>query len=845
MGGVSTSGTFDLEHFENSVNSTAAKLRGLWLSYIALVTYLIITVGAVTHRDLFEENPVTLPVLNVKLSLIGFFTIAPLFFLINHFYLLLNLVGLSRRIREYNEAVVNAVRFGKLRKSDVDIRRRILDSFVIVQAFGGTHEDRSSSPGSTGWFLKAIIWITVVIAPVVTLQQMQIYFLPYQHEGVTWVHRLATMTDLALLWLFWPAIHHGYESLKMFSPWGSFWAVVGGLVSFAVAMFSLFVITFPGEHADKVASDKWWRALLQLSEDELWRTPKDPVLWTLKGWLFEGRVNEITGKRASLFSRTLVIPRGDFIDDNKLEAQSNREKDKKPYDRARLISFRGRNLRGAVLLRADLRMADFTGTRLQGATLNLARLQGATLDGARLQGATLNGASLQGATLNGARLQGATLNRARLQGATLNLARLQGATLDEARLQGAMLIGASLQGATLDDARLQGATLIGARLQGAMLIGASLQGAALDDANLQGATLIGARLQGATLNLARLQGATLDDARLQGAVLDDARLQDAALIGARLQGAVLNRTSLQGATLNGASLQGATLDGARLQGATLDDARLQGATLIGARLQGATLIGARLQGATLVGARLQGATLDGARLQGATLNRARLQGATLVGARLQGATLDRARLQGATLDQADLTKATLNSTYLWRAHGVKDGVQEWSQVFVQDPRLGPVTDLKRLETEALDGPPGEVENEQTREKIRKRLARLEPNARKPTRDLQDVFFWLKMKIKSPDKAAYQRHLASFLKQLACDPEDRPFVAEGPFVAQGIVLNDRIKSTGPRAPAFAEQLLTASEKTCPGAVGISENAKAALRSIIKNRWRYLYDRPGRI
>ena len=55
----------DLEHFEKSVNNAAGRVRGLWLGYIALVAYLIITVGSVTHRDLFLENPVTLPVLNV------------------------------------------------------------------------------------------------------------------------------------------------------------------------------------------------------------------------------------------------------------------------------------------------------------------------------------------------------------------------------------------------------------------------------------------------------------------------------------------------------------------------------------------------------------------------------------------------------------------------------------------------------------------------------------------------------------------------------------------------------------------------------------------------------------
>jgi hypothetical protein len=92
-------------------------------------------------------------------------------------------------------------------------------------------------------------------------------------------------------------------------------------------------------------------------------------------------------------------------------------------------SFQDRDLRLAVLNRANLRKADFTGAQLQGALLDGAQLQGARLDGAQLQGASLDGARLQGASLDGAELQGASLHGAELQGASLDGARLQDAGL--------------------------------------------------------------------------------------------------------------------------------------------------------------------------------------------------------------------------------------------------------------------------------------------------------------------------------------------------------------------------------------------------------------------------------
>ena len=199
--------------------------------------------------------------------------------------------------------------------------------------------------------------------------------------------------------------------------------------------------------------------------------------------LFQGAVDEVSGRPRSVFSNRLVLTNQSFIvDPEKLDKIT--------------VShfFRGRDLRLAVLNFADLRKADFTG----------AQLQGASLEGAQLQGASLEEAQLQNARLSTAQLQGARLHGAQLQGASLALASLQGAWLNEAQLQGALLLSAQLQRAWLDEAQLQGASLDRAQLQGARLDRAQLQGASLNEAQLQGASLDEAQLQGASLNWARV-----------------------------------------------------------------------------------------------------------------------------------------------------------------------------------------------------------------------------------------------------------------------------------------------------------------------------------------------------
>jgi len=468
----------NLEPFQKAVNEAAARIRGLWLGYIALLAYLFIAVGAVTHRDLLLQNPVKLPVLNVELPLIGFFAVAPIFFLINHFYLLLQLLGLGRRIRRFNDEIAKS----GLGEEDRWDERSKLDTFVIVQMLGGTREERQQL---TGKFLKAIALITLVIAPVTLLLTIQLQFLPYQYWLVTWMHRIALGIDLALLWAFWPSIRLGD-----WAPWRG--TPVRATAVLVVLFFSFVIATFPGEVADGGIR----------AED--WRKPQDSYLSLLKGWLFGDLETGTTRQRLIPFSRALDLP-GDktLIDLDKFDKIRRRHRDNKdqlkPWQTDRTHSLRERNLRGAMFDRSDLRNVDLFKARLQGASLRAASLQGASLDLASLQGASLRFASLQGASLDFASLQGASLGGARLQGASLGGARLQGASLG----------GANLQGAWLARARLQGASLFNADLQGASLFRANLQGASLEDANLQGASLEGARLQGASLDFAKLQGASL------------------------------------------------------------------------------------------------------------------------------------------------------------------------------------------------------------------------------------------------------------------------------------------------------------------------------------------------
>ncbi len=94
----------DLEAIKKAVDDAAAVSGGFWLSYLFVLFYLAVAAGAVTHADLFLENPVKLPFLNIELPLLAFFFLAPILFLIVHAYTLVHLVMLTEKAKRFHEA---------------------------------------------------------------------------------------------------------------------------------------------------------------------------------------------------------------------------------------------------------------------------------------------------------------------------------------------------------------------------------------------------------------------------------------------------------------------------------------------------------------------------------------------------------------------------------------------------------------------------------------------------------------------------------------------------------------------------------------------------------------------
>jgi uncharacterized protein YjbI with pentapeptide repeats len=465
----------------DAVNTAAARSNRAWLLFLSLMAYAALTVGALTHRDLLLDAGIVLPLLQVRIDLVRFFSVAPAVFALLHLMLVAQHALLARKALEF-DAALRLLESTDRRSHPLRLE---LDGSFFVQALAGPERSRVVSA-----ILHSIAWLTLIILPLLLLLYMQVAFLPFHHAAVTAVQRAVVVADVALLLLAGVFLMRAETSFLgavlrlMFNSPGT--AVLGLAVLAGAVALSVLAAVPAGSFRDGS-----------------------------------------NGALLGVFARNLDV------------SDANLAPGKDGAARGGRVNLRHRDLRFANLDRADLPQADLTGASLDGASLRGADLRAAQLgcadpaalkrpDGRQKAGCTTaRGADFSAAQLDGARLTGADLRGAKLDGASL-----QGANLSQARATGATFESAGLQVADLSHAALEGASFLRASLAGAVLVGARLQMADFTEAGLQAASLASAHLEGAVLRGADLEGAELRQARLYGADMRGARLQAADLAGA-------------------------------------------------------------------------------------------------------------------------------------------------------------------------------------------------------------------------------------------------------------------------------------------------------------------------
>ncbi|MEZ5856933.1 MAG: pentapeptide repeat-containing protein [Hyphomicrobiaceae bacterium] len=338
-----------------AVNDSSDTVHTGWLIFIAIMSYLLVAVAGVTHKDLLLSRDIPLPLLQVPIELTKFFLFAPIVLVLFHVGIVTQLVMLARKTLELDKA---------LQMLEVTDRRthplRLeLHNFFFVQAIAGPERSRIVSG-----LLHGLSWMTLVVLPVVLLLYVQISFLPYHDVTITWAHRIALVVDVGMLALLGVFLSRPEQSLGHALLRASVGHPLTALMTIAVlggvAIFSLFVATVPGERLDRIG-----RGLMGVPSSSSpaglgSETAAYGYVLPLFGWTVDGRL-------FGLFERNLNVTDLDLVND----------KDVTPGEAT--LNFQRRDLRFARLDRSDIHQADLTGANLDGASLVGTDLRGVAL----------------------------------------------------------------------------------------------------------------------------------------------------------------------------------------------------------------------------------------------------------------------------------------------------------------------------------------------------------------------------------------------------------------------------------------------------------------------------------
>ncbi|MGD0763237.1 MAG: pentapeptide repeat-containing protein [Roseiarcus sp.] len=486
------------------MSEASKKANAAWVTLMTTLAYFVVATVKITHKELFLERPVKLPLLNVEMPLAYFSVVGPILVVAVHVFAMMMLSGLREKVECWNGLLKNEVAIRSERRR----LRTHLDTSLLTQAFGREFDFRWA-------FFYGVASITVVVAPILTIGLMQIIFLPYQSVFITDAQRLLLLADCAITALLWPT----KLALKL--------AFISSFMLFVIAPTWL-VLVFPDRP----------RSNFIIVDQVVESTPL--LRWSARKWL-TGGADLVHHSASSWLTNRLVLPDQSLADDlGKEGATSN---------------LRGRRLAFAILDRSDLHGVNFTGADMREASLRNTKLRAAKFACAETGESDQK---LDDTAYSYSTRRAAEAKSIQIEFAIVRCSWLHGADLGEADLTGALLNGAILIGANISGGQLDRASFVSTQAEGASFSFASMNSANLREGLFDGADFAGSDLTLADLSASEAPGADFDETTLFGAKFANSFLRHASFGGAQLQGADLEKASFEDARLIGVATFRAT-----------------------------------------------------------------------------------------------------------------------------------------------------------------------------------------------------------------------------------------------------------------------------------------------
>jgi hypothetical protein len=177
----------DANNLLDSINDAASTVSILQVTFLTLCMYIFLTVASTTDEMLLRDSPVTLPLLNVQVPIVGFYILTPLLVVLLHFELLLQFSLLRRKLVLFDATVVELL-------EEASLLRERLANFHYTHFIAGNEKT-----GVMPVLFALIAWVVLVVTPLCLLVFIVVRFLPYHHKQATIFQTYAVGADMVLL----------------------------------------------------------------------------------------------------------------------------------------------------------------------------------------------------------------------------------------------------------------------------------------------------------------------------------------------------------------------------------------------------------------------------------------------------------------------------------------------------------------------------------------------------------------------------------------------------------------------------------------------------------------------
>jgi hypothetical protein len=209
----------DLEARKSQLDDSSTENRNLFVGFLGVLIYtLVMTLAVSDEALLMGRMNMRIPLVDLGLPPVAWFSVVPVLLFILHVDLLHNL----------NEHLAKLQLWRELNQGHVDSRN--LQPFFYDFAFA------RHGKGLIGWLLDWFVWLLIYLLPMFTLLVVQIRFGAYQNSLVSALHGCLTVLDVLIYALFY---RHWRNALQ--KPVPRFLAAVQGWTPFINAFFNVML----------------------------------------------------------------------------------------------------------------------------------------------------------------------------------------------------------------------------------------------------------------------------------------------------------------------------------------------------------------------------------------------------------------------------------------------------------------------------------------------------------------------------------------------------------------------------------------------------------------------------